>query len=103
MNDDTTQLKFVAPAPLAVTASTEAAALVADLTDRMAGILRLIGSRADASAREALHEEIVRLVADAQQLDAHLAEADRHAADAAHDGQFTDWLTAPGGDQGAVR
>lgn len=102
MNDDTTHLSFVAPAPLAVTASTEeteAAALVADLTDRMAGILRLIGSRADASAREALHEEIVRLVADAQQLDAHLSEVDLSAKDAETAPQFTDWLTAPGGDQ----
>jgi hypothetical protein len=101
MNDDTTLLRFVAATPAQITETseeTEAAALVADLSDHLAGILRLIGSRADAGARAALHEEIVRLVADAQQLDAHLAEADR-ITDAGHDAAFADWLTAPGGDQ----
>lgn len=101
MNDDTTQLRFIAATPAQITETseeTETAALIADLSDRLAGILRLIGSRADATARDALHEEIVRLVADAQQLDAHLAEAD-HITTANHDAAFAGWLNAPGGEQ----
>lgn len=101
MSDDTTALRFMAATPAQITASpeeTEAAALVADLSDRMSGILRLIASRADESAREALHEEIARMMATAQQLDAHLAEVDLAGRDAETDSQFQDWLTAPGGE-----
>lgn len=99
---DTTELRFVAPAPLAVTTSTEESeveALLADIDDRVSGIRRLVASRGDDAARAALLEELSRLVADAQQFTAHLAEPDLAARDAETETQFTDWLTAPGGDQ----
>lgn len=102
MNDDTTELRFVAAAPAQITAATEeseAEALVADLASRVAGIRCLIPSRADASARDALHEEIARMVATAQQLDVHLDEPLLADRDAETTRQFQDWLTAPGGDQ----
>jgi hypothetical protein len=88
MNDDTTQLAAVKAAPLAVTETTEESeveALMADISDRVEGLRRLIGSRADAAARDALGEEIGRLVADALQLDAHLSEAKLSQRDAAAD------------------
>lgn len=101
MNDATFQFATVESAPLPVTASSEeseAEALVAELSTRLQGVRVLAPSRADDTARAALREELSRMVATAQQLDAHLAEAD-HQADAAHDAAFADWLTAPGGDQ----
>jgi len=88
MNGDTTQLSTVHAAPLAVTETTEETeveALMADIDARVKGLRRLIGSRADAAAREALGEEIGRLVADALQLDAHLSEVDLAQRDAAAD------------------
>jgi len=102
MNDDTTILSFVAPAPLAITESTEETeveALLADIDDRVSGLRRLVASRGDDSARAALLEELGRLVADAQQFAAHLAEVELAAKDAVKDAPFAGWLTAPGGDQ----
>jgi hypothetical protein len=86
--DDTTELAAVAAAPLAVTASSEeseAEALVAELSARLQGVRVLAPSRADETARAALREELSRMVATAQQLDAHLAEAVRAAHDAKTD------------------
>lgn len=88
MNDDTIQFASIESAPLAVTASSEeseAEALVAELSARLQGVRVLAPSRADDTAREALREELSRMVATAQQLDAHLAEASRAAHDAAAD------------------
>jgi hypothetical protein len=102
MNDETTQLRIVAQSPAQITAATEeteAEALVADLVSRVAGIRILLPSRSDESARGALHEEIARMVATAQQLDVHLDEALLAGQDAATASQFTDWLTAPGGER----
>lgn len=97
---DTVQLAAVRAEARQLTADTEetqTAALVADLGARVEGIRRLAPSRGDAGARQALLEELARLVADAQQLTGHLTEAERAARDAVHDAAFTDWLTAPGG------
>lgn len=102
MNENTTELRFVAAAPAQIAASTEESeveALLADIDDRVSGIRRLVASRGDADARAALVDELSRLVADAQQFTAHLVEPDMAAKDAATAAQFTDWLTAPGGDQ----
>lgn len=102
MNDDTTILRFIAAEPLPITESTEESeveALLADIDDRVSGLRRLVASRGDAAARAALLEELGRLVADAQQFTAHLSEPDLAARDSETDTQFTDWLTAPGGDQ----
>jgi len=88
MNDDTMQFTAVAAAPLAVTASSEeseAEALVAELSARLQGVRVLAPSRADDTARAALREELSRMVATAQQLDAHLAEGVRSARDAETD------------------
>lgn len=88
VDDDTAQLAAVAASPLAVTASSEeseAEALVATLAACLQGVRVLAPSRADDAAREALREELSRMVATAQQLDAHLAEAVRAAHDAAAD------------------
>jgi hypothetical protein len=85
---DTTELAAVSATPLAVTASSEeseAEALVATLAACLQGVRVLAPSRADETAREALREELSRMVATAQQLDAHLAEAGRAAHDAAAD------------------
>lgn len=98
--DDTAALPIVQPAPQAIAASSEESeteALVAELSDRLAGVRVLAPSRADKDARTALREEIARMVATAQQLDGHLLEADRPARDAVHDAAFEDWRTAPGG------
>jgi hypothetical protein len=98
--DDTAALLIVQPAPQAIAAASEESeteALVAELSDRLAGVRVLAPSRGDKDARIALREEIARMVATAQQLDGHLLEADRVERDAAHDAAFEDWRTAPGG------
>jgi hypothetical protein len=85
--DDTVQFA-TCRAVLAITESTEESeveALMADIDARVQGLRRLIASRADAAAREALGEEIGRLIADAQQLDAHLSEPALALRDAAAD------------------
>lgn len=101
MNDDTTELRTVATEQAAITASSEeseAEALVSELSSRLAGVRTLAPSRADVDARVALREELARMVATAQQLDAHLAEAERVAREAETADAFTDWATAPGGE-----
>lgn len=88
MNDDTMQFTAVCPVSAALAASSEeseAEALVATLAACLQGVRVLAPSRADETAREALREELSRMVATAQQLDAHLAEASRAAHDAAAD------------------
>lgn len=98
--DDTAPLPVVRPAPQAITAvseESEAEALVSELTARLQGVKILAPSRADKTARDALREELARMVATAQQLDGHLTEADRAEHDAETDAQFQSWRTAPGG------
>jgi hypothetical protein len=98
--DDTTALPIVPTALKAITAASEESeteALIDELTDRLSGVRVLAPSRADETARAALREEIARMVATAQQLDAHLTAGDWADRDAATSPQFQDWLTAPGG------
>lgn len=98
--DDTTELPLAQPTPQAITAvseESEAEALVAELDSRLQGVRILTPSRADKTARDALREELTRMVATAQQLDAHLTAGDWADRDAEKNPQFQDWLTAPGG------
>lgn len=100
--DDTADLRTVTTEPPAITASSEeseAEALVAELASRMAGVRSLAPSRANEEAHAALREELARMVATAQQLDAHLVEADRAAREKATAAAFADWATAPGGER----
>lgn len=100
--DDTAPLPIVQPTPPAIAAASEeseAEALVDELADRLAGVRVLAPSRADKSARDALREELARMVATAQQLDAHLTADDWAEHDARLAPQFQDWATAPGGMQ----
>lgn len=99
--DETTELPHTKPTPTPITASSEESeseALVAELSARLQGVRILAPSRANTAARTALREELARMVATAQQLDAHLSEVDL-IADEATEAAFHDWATAPGGDQ----
>lgn len=94
MNDKTTELPILARTPKAITESTEEAeaeALVADLRSRVRGVRNLAPSRANEEARAALREELARMVATAQQLDAHLVDAERIAREKETAEAFADW------------
>lgn len=102
MNDDTTELYRITrtPEPIADEAEAEtAAALMAELVEHSDWVQRLMGGRADFVVRTQLQAELRKVVAAAQALNGHLAEADRADADAATAVAFSDWLNAPGGDQ----
>lgn len=80
MNDDTTELSTVRDTtPAQITETTEAATLKAllDAVDEHAKRIRkLVGTR----DRSGTHERIHGAIADLQQLDAHLADTERHVA-----------------------
>lgn len=90
--DDTIKLTAVARTPEAITESTEEAereALLDALDEHAERIRELAGTRDTAGTRERVHGAI----ADLQQLDAHLAQADRDAREAETAEAFADWAT----------
>jgi hypothetical protein len=94
--DETADLPVVHMEPAQITETTDAVlmeALVTDLADHLAGVRRLIGSRADAGGRAVLREELARLIGDGQQLAGMIADLD--AVDD-HPAAFADW--AKGGE-----
>jgi len=82
------------PAPIAADAEEEeAASLLANLIEHTDWVIRLMAGRADAIVRAQLQDALRKAIAAAQQLDGHLAEADRAGHDAVTEATFQDWLT----------
>jgi len=99
---DTAELYRVkrTPEPVADEAEADTAAeLMAELIEHSDWVQRLMAGRANPLTRTQLRAELRQVVAAAQALDGHLAEADRADADAATAVEFDHWLNAPGGEQ----
>jgi len=100
LEDRTVELSIVrtaAPVPIATAPADDTlAALLAAVETHPKEIRRLAAT----PAVEATRERVRFAIADLQQLDAHLAEAEGVKHDAAHSRFFQDWATAPGGERG---
>lgn len=103
LEDRTVELAIVrnpAPEPVAAEAEADtAASLMAELTEPMEFVERLMAGRANSLTRAQLQAELRKVIAAAQALDGHLSEADRVDADAATAVEFDHWLNAPGGER----
>jgi hypothetical protein len=100
LEDRTVELSIVrsaAPVPIApAPADATLAALLAAVDTHPKEIRRLAATPAVAATRE----RVQFAIADLQQLDAHLAEAEGVKRDASQSKFFQDWATAPGGERG---
>jgi hypothetical protein len=99
---DTAELYIVKrmPEPVADEAEADTAAeLIAEVIEHSNSVQELMVDRGDAEIRTRLRAELRRLVAAAQALDGHLAEADRADADAATAVEFDHWLNSSGGER----
>jgi len=100
LEDRTVELSIVrtvAPVPVATApADATLTALLAAVDTHPKEIRRLAAT----PAVEATRERVRFAIADLQQLDAHLAEAEGVKHDAEQARFFQDWATAPGGERG---